>query len=73
MRVVLALMDLVNTLGVEHMCWSLRGGRVGCSAVTLREILVKSGERGIMLFAVEGFVKKQCKGFLVPWVEEKPL
>ena len=60
-------MDFANTLGAEHMGWSLRVSRVGCSVAIVKEILMKFGKRYGMLFDVEGFVHKQCKGFWRFW------
>ena len=47
MLLVFTSMDLVKTFGAEDMGWNLRGSRIGCSAATFKEILVKSREREI--------------------------
>ena len=60
-------MDFINTLGAEHMGWSLRVSRVGCSVAIIKEILMKFGKRDGMLFVVQGFAYKQYKGFWRFW------
>ena len=63
MLLVFTSMDLLKTFGAEDMGWNLRGSRIGCSAATIKEILVESREKDVMVFVVKGFVQERYNVF----------